>query len=186
MNALDRNFLYQAVSAQSGICRDLLDAATFDKMVDRALEQLRSSLFGQDIALTRLRDVLRSQAAQRFLGWRHAVETGCPNWDRRPWACFLAVGPTGTGKTDTACRLANSLFDGRLINLHCSEVGPEAPHAISTWTGSPPGYVGHGLGGLLTNGLRLHRTAVLLFDEIERAAQRWFRTSSSRSSAKAP
>ncbi len=102
-----------------------------------------------------------------FVPGLSATET---NWDRCPWACILAAGPTGTGKTETARRLAEILFGGRLICLHCCEVGPEAAHATSMWTGAPPGYVGHGRGGVLTNHLRRHRNAVVLFDEIEKAA----------------
>ena len=155
---------------QSGVGPGRLDPAVCEKEIERTSACLREGLFGQDEPIRRLCEVLRTRAAERFLGWDQAVETGCVNWDRRPWACLLAVGPTGTGKTETARRVADLLFDGRLISLNCSEVGPESPHAVSMWTGAPPGYVGHGGGGLLTNDLQRHRNAVILFDEIEKAA----------------
>lgn len=170
MNALDRECLYRAVSEQSGLHPDLLRPSHCKMALERSERELRAAIFGQTQPVSQLFDILRSRFLQRFIGWDHAVETCVANWDCRPVAALLLCGPTGVGKTDTANRLASMLFDGRIITLACSEVGPESPHAIATWTGSPPGYVGYGQGGLLTNGLRIHRTAIILFDEIEKAA----------------
>ena len=166
---LVRRFLYDAVATQSGLPAELLESEKHAALIERTLAHIRERIHGQDQALARLGSTLASKTAERFVGWEEAVRTLRPTWDRRPVACFLAAGPTGVGKTETAKLLADVLFGGRMIALHGSEVGPEAAHGTSMWTGSPPGYVGSDRGGVLTNGIRLHRSGVILIDELEKA-----------------
>lgn len=166
---LEREFLYQAVARQSGLPADMLRAESYEGLVDHAVQEIQSRLFGQDKALARLGAILKARIAERFVGWDESIRTLRATWDRRPIACILAIGPTGIGKTETAKEMANLLFGGRLISLNGSEVGPEAPHGTSMWTGSPPGYVGSDRGGVLTNGLRAHQSGVILVDELEKA-----------------
>ena len=87
----------------------------------------------------------------------------------RPLGSFLFLGETGVGKTAMCKALATHLFGGRegLIRFDMSEYMEK--HSISRLIGSPPGYVGYGEGGLLTEGIRRHPYSVVLFDEIEKA-----------------
>ena len=82
---------------------------------------------------------------------------------------FLLVGPSGTGKTETALALADELFGGEksLITINLSEY--QEPHTVSQLKGSPPGYVGYGQGGILTEAARKRPYSVVLLDEVEKA-----------------
>lgn len=166
---LQRRFLYDAISAQSGLPADFLESDKHGVLIDHVLATLSERIHGQDSALTKLAATLKAKTAERFIGWQECLRTLRPTWDKRPIASFLAVGPTGVGKTETAKLIANTFFGGRLIALNGSEVGPEASHGTSMWTGSPPGYVGSDRGGVLTNSLRAHRSGVILIDELEKA-----------------
>lgn len=167
---LDRACLYEAAANQSHIARGLLETDRHERLLETTQRTLRTRLKGQDAALARLGETLRVQLALRAVGWGHACAMLRPTWDRRPLATLLACGPTGVGKSETARILAQALFGGSLIVLNGSDVGTEAPHGTSMWTGSPPGYVGNHLGGVLTNGLREHPAAVILVDEMEKAS----------------
>jgi len=115
---------------------------------------------------------------QRVLGQRPALETivrriqssraklDNPN---RPVGVFMLVGPSGTGKTETALALAEALFGGeqKLITINMSEF--QEAHTVSTLKGSPPGYVGYGEGGVLTEAVRRQPYSVVLLDEVEKA-----------------
>ncbi|MCH8180941.1 MAG: type VI secretion system ATPase TssH [Proteobacteria bacterium] len=87
----------------------------------------------------------------------------------RPRGVFLFVGPSGVGKTETALALADSLYGGErnLITINMSEY--QEAHSVSGLKGSPPGYVGHGQGGVLTEAVRRKPYSVLLLDEVEKA-----------------
>ncbi|CNI75578.1 Clp ATPase [Yersinia pseudotuberculosis] len=82
---------------------------------------------------------------------------------------FLLVGPSGIGKTETALALADSLFGGEksLITINMSEY--QEAHTVSQLKGSPPGYVGYGQGGVLTEAVRKRPYSVVLLDEVEKA-----------------
>jgi len=87
----------------------------------------------------------------------------------RPTGVFLLVGPSGVGKTETALAVADELFGGErmLISINMSEF--QEKHTISRLIGSPPGYVGYGEGGRLTEAVRRQPHSVVLFDEVEKA-----------------
>lgn len=87
----------------------------------------------------------------------------------KPVGVFLLVGPSGVGKTETALALAETLYGGEqnLITLNMSEY--QEAHTVSTLKGSPPGYVGYGEGGVLTEAVRRRPYSVILLDEIEKA-----------------
>ncbi|MBL9193447.1 MAG: type VI secretion system ATPase TssH [Opitutaceae bacterium] len=122
----------------------------------------------------KLADVLE----RRVIGQRHALETiarrvqtsraGLDN-PNRPVGVFMLVGPSGTGKTETALTLAEALYGGEhnMININMSEF--QEAHTVSTLKGSPPGYVGYGEGGVLTEAVRRRPYSVVLLDEVEKA-----------------
>lgn len=168
--SLQKRYLLEAVSGQSGLALDFVDSAGHGALLNTTRELLTSRLMGQDQALSSLLKTLRTRMALRQLGWQTAVSELHPAEDRRPLATILACGPTGVGKTETAKLVANAFFNGNLIVLNGSDVGPEAPHGAAMWTGSPPGYVGSQNGGILSDGLRATPAAVILVDEIEKAS----------------
>jgi len=118
--------------------------------------QLQARVIGQDHAL--------AAVAQRVRTARANLED--PN---KPKGVFLFVGPSGVGKTETALALADILYGGekKLITLNMSEY--QEAHTVSGLKGSPPGYVGYGEGGVLTEAVRRQPYSVVLLDEVEKA-----------------
>ncbi len=121
---------------------------------------------------------LRQTLARRVLGQSEALEAICQRVEmsragmtdpRRPVGVFLLVGPSGVGKTETAHALAEALFGGEqsLIVINMSEY--QEAHTVSGLKGSPPGYVGYGEGGVLTEAVRRKPYSVVLLDEVEKA-----------------
>src|SRR5471032_579511 len=121
---------------------------------------------------------LKPMLEQRVLGQPHAIEavaqrvrTSRANLDdpNKPKGVFLFVGPSGIGKTETALALADVLYGGerKLITINTSEY--QEAHSVSGLKGSPPGYVGYGEGGVLTEAVRRNPYSVVLLDEIEKA-----------------
>ena len=121
---------------------------------------------------------LKDLLAQRVIGQDHAlqaiaqrIQTARASLDdpRRPIGVFLLVGPSGVGKTETALALADTLYGGErnLVTINMSEY--QEAHTISGLKGSPPGYVGYGEGGVLTEAIRRKPYCVLLLDEMEKA-----------------
>ncbi|WP_434738992.1 type VI secretion system ATPase TssH [Pseudomonas asiatica] len=119
-------------------------------------DQLAARVVGQEPALLALAQRLR------------AARTGLTD-DKAPMGVFLLVGTSGIGKTETAHALAHSLFGGEksLITLNMSEY--QEAHTVSQLKGSPPGYVGYGQGGVLTEAVRQRPYSVVLLDEVEKA-----------------
>ena len=121
---------------------------------------------------------LDTQLAKRVMGQDHAlahiasrVQTSYaklldPN---KPVGVFMLVGPSGVGKTETALALAELMYGGEqnLITINMSEY--QESHTVSTLKGAPPGYVGYGEGGVLTEAVRKRPYSVILLDEIEKA-----------------
>jgi len=121
---------------------------------------------------------LPSLLGQRVIGQMHALElisqrisTARARLDdpNKPIGVFLLVGPSGVGKTETALALSDLLYGGErnLITINMSEF--QEAHTVSTLKGSPPGYVGYGEGGVLTEAVRRRPYAVVLLDEVEKA-----------------
>ena len=121
---------------------------------------------------------LHQTMGERVLGQDHALEAisqrirtsraGLTD-PKRPIGVFLLVGTSGVGKTETALALADSLYGGErnLISINMSEY--QEAHTVSSLKGSPPGYVGYGEGGVLTEAVRRKPYSVVLLDEVEKA-----------------
>jgi type VI secretion system protein VasG len=117
---------------------------------------LRKRVIGQDHALAAI--------AQRIVTSRARMDD-----PGKPVGVFMLVGPSGVGKTETALALSDLLYGGErnLITINMSEF--QEAHTVSTLKGSPPGYVGYGEGGVLTEAVRRRPYSVVLLDEIEKA-----------------
>lgn len=121
---------------------------------------------------------LADNLEKRVVGQRHALEAiakriqtsraGLDN-PSKPIGVFLLAGPSGVGKTETALALAETLYggEGNIITINMSEF--QEAHTVSTLKGSPPGYVGYGEGGVLTEAVRRRPYSVVLLDEVEKA-----------------
>ena len=121
---------------------------------------------------------LSSLLGKRVIGQEHAldmiaqrVQTSRAALDdpNKPIGVFMLVGPSGVGKTETALALSDVLYGGEhnLITINMSEF--QEAHTVSTLKGSPPGYVGYGEGGVLTEAVRRRPYSVVLLDEVEKA-----------------
>jgi len=126
------------------------------KNVVNLSSQLKKSIIGQDEAIDYLSTFLQISTA----GLKKA---------NTPEGVFLLVGPSGVGKTETAISIANLLFGGDrfLTTINMTEF--QEKHTVSRLIGSPPGYVGYGDGGQLTDPVRVKPYSVVLLDEIEKA-----------------
>jgi type VI secretion system protein VasG len=121
---------------------------------------------------------LRARMGERIVGQDTALDAICRRIQTyyaamgepgKPTGVFLLVGPSGVGKTETAATLADLLFGGEraMISINMSEY--QEAHSVSGLKGAPPGYVGYGRGGVLTEAVRRHPYSVVLLDEVEKA-----------------
>lgn len=121
---------------------------------------------------------LADTLSQRIIGQRHAldmvakrIQTSRAGLDNpnKPIGVFMLAGPSGVGKTETALALAETLYGGEqnIITINMSEF--QEAHTVSTLKGAPPGYVGYGEGGILTEAVRRKPYSVVLLDEVEKA-----------------
>ena len=121
---------------------------------------------------------MEDHLARRVIGQNHAlaaiserIRTSRASLDdpNRPVGVFMLVGPSGVGKTETALALSDLMYGGErnLITINMSEF--QEAHTVSTLKGSPPGYVGYGEGGVLTEAVRRRPYSVVLLDEVEKA-----------------
>jgi type VI secretion system protein VasG len=119
-------------------------------------QDLNEHIKGQTAALTLISETLK------------AARSGL-NDPNQPMGIFLLVGPSGVGKTETAISIAELMFGGMqaLISINMSEF--QEKHSVSRLVGSPPGYVGYGEGGVLSEAVRQRPYAVVLLDEVEKA-----------------
>lgn len=121
----------------------------------RLADSLKQRIRGQDHAIDQVAAVLK------------AAQTGLRD-PAQPLGVFLLVGPSGVGKTETALAVADELFGGEqaLTTINMSEF--QEKHTVSRLVGSPPGYVGYGEGGVLTEAVRKRPYSVVLLDEVEK------------------
>ncbi|MHB2020134.1 MAG: AAA family ATPase, partial [Candidatus Xenobia bacterium] len=155
---VSREDIARVVSARTGIPTTRVTTTQKQRLLEME-DVLRRRVLGQDAALRAVSEVVR----EGFAG------LSVPG---RPVGVFLFVGPTGVGKTELARALAEFLFDDdkKLLRFDMSEY-QEAP-SVSRLIGSPPGYIGHHDGGMLTDAVRRNPYCVVLFDEVEKAHPR--------------
>ncbi len=152
---VDAQIIGEVVSAWTGIPVGKMlkdEIATVLKLE----QHLGARVIGQDHALAMI--------SQRVRTARAGLDD-----PGKPVGVFLLVGPSGVGKTETALALSDLLFGGErnLIGINMSEF--QEAHTVSTLKGSPPGYVGYGEGGVLTEAVRRRPYSVVLLDEVEKA-----------------
>ena len=145
----------EVVSAWTGVPASAITEPESERLL-RLEEALHRRVVGQDEAVSAVARAIR----------RGRVGLADP---RRPLGSFLFLGPTGVGKTELCRALAEAVYgdEEALIRLDMSEYMEK--HAVSKLIGSPPGYVGYGEGGQLTERVRRRPWSVVLFDEIEKA-----------------
>jgi ATP-dependent Clp protease ATP-binding subunit ClpB len=152
---VDEEDVASIVSKWTGIPVSKMLEGEVKKLINME-ERLRLRVIGQDEALERVANAIRRSRA------------GLSD-PKRPIGSFIFLGPTGVGKTELARALAEFLFDDEraMVRIDMSEYMEK--HAVSRLIGAPPGYVGYEEGGQLTEQVRRHPYAVVLFDEIEKA-----------------
>ena len=153
-NSLNINHIISATELISGI--KIPTTKTFDKtQIDLLVSSLKNAIIGQDNAINELVKCLK----RYFIGL---------NNKNKPIGSFLFVGPTGTGKTALCKELASCIFTREsFIRIDMSEYMEK--HSVSRLIGAPPGYIGYGRGGELTEAVKNNPFSVILFDEVEKA-----------------
>ena len=157
LGVVDRRMIEEVLSKTCKIPMETVQTSEIDKLA-KLEETLKSKVFGQDEAVHALVEAIKISRAGL-------------NDDNKPIGSFLAVGPTGVGKTEIAKVLADTM-DMPLIRFDMSEYTDET--SANKLIGSSAGYVGYEDGGLLTNQLRKTPSCVLLLDEIEKAHTKIF------------
>lgn len=152
---VDESAIAQVIADWTGVPVDSLLSSELATLLELET-RLAQVVIGQDEALAALGKSLR------------AAKAGLKSEDA-PLGVFLLVGPSGVGKTETARALADLMFGGErsLITINLSEY--QEAHTVSQLKGSPPGYVGYGEGGVLTEAVRQRPYSIVLLDEVEKA-----------------
>ena len=173
MQALEAEL--SALQGETGLIRVCVDAQIVGEVLS-AWTGIPAGKMLKDEITTVL--ALQDHLGKRVIGQPHAMEiisqrvqTSRASLDdpNKPVGVFMLVGPSGVGKTETALALSDLLYGGEhnLITINMSEF--QEPHTVSTLKGSPPGYVGYGEGGVLTEAVRRRPYSCVLLDEVEKA-----------------
>ncbi|CAJ1780012.1 Protein ClpV1 [Aeromonas salmonicida] len=152
---VDKTQVAAVIAEWTGVPLNRISQGELD-VVTRLPEYLGELIKGLDVAVAHLhKHLLTARADLRRPG--------------RPLGAFLLVGPSGVGKTETVLQIAELMFGGRqyLTTINMSEY--QEKHTVSRLIGSPPGYVGFGEGGVLTEAIRQKPYSVVLLDEVEKA-----------------
>jgi type VI secretion system protein VasG len=153
--AVDSQTVSEVISGWTGIPTGRMQADEIQTVLSLG-DHLRQRIIGQEYGISVIEQVVRTAHA--------GIEDPA-----RPTGVLLLVGPSGVGKTETALVLSDLLYGGEqnLITINMSEY--QEAHSVSGLKGSPPGYVGYGEGGVLTEAVRRRPYSVVLLDEIEKA-----------------
>jgi type VI secretion system protein VasG len=164
-----------ALQGEAGLIRVCVDAQIVGEVISGWTGIPVGKMMKDEIAtVLALQDLL----GNRVIGQPYAldvisqrIQTSRATLDdpKKPVGVFMLVGPSGVGKTETALSLSDLLYGGEhnLITINMSEF--QEAHTVSTLKGSPPGYVGYGEGGVLTEAVRRRPYSVVLLDEVEKA-----------------
>ncbi len=153
--AVDKQAVASVVQDWTGIPMGRMLASQTERALSLA-DTLAERVVGQDHAMEMIANRIQTAAA----GLKPP---------EKPVGVFLLCGPSGVGKTETALALAEQMFGGEdnIISINMSEF--QEAHTVSTLKGAPPGYVGYGKGGILTEAVRRRPYSVVLLDEVEKA-----------------
>jgi type VI secretion system protein VasG len=153
--AVDSQIISEVISGWTGIPTGRMLTDEIDTVLNME-KLLGERIIGQDHALNAIAQMIQTAHA--------GIED-----PSKPTAVFLFVGPSGVGKTETALALSELLYGGEenVITINMSEY--QEAHTVSGLKGSPPGYVGYGEGGVLTEAVRKRPYSVVLLDEVEKA-----------------
>ena len=171
----DLNAELDALQGETPMMRISVDAQIVGEVISGWTGIPVGKMLKDEIAMVQS---LESHLGARVIGQSHALEaisrrirTAKARLDdpSKPIGVFLLVGPSGVGKTETALALSDLFYGGErnLITINMSEF--QEAHTVSTLKGSPPGYVGYGEGGVLTEAVRRRPYSVVLLDEVEKA-----------------
>lgn len=151
----DTQAVAEVVAAWTGIPLGKMVTSSIQSILDLG-QAMKARVVGQDHSIEILAERIRTASA------------GLTD-PRRPLGVFMLVGPSGVGKTETALTLADTMYGGErsLVTINMSEF--QESHTVSLLKGSPPGYVGYGEGGVLTEAVRRRPYCVVLLDEVEKA-----------------
>jgi len=164
-----------ALQGEAGLIRVCVDAQIVGEVISAWTGIPVGKMMKDEIAtILSLQQVL----GNRVIGQSYAldvisqrIQTSRASLDdpNKPVGVFMLVGPSGVGKTETALALSDMLYGGEqnLVTINMSEF--QEAHTVSTLKGSPPGYVGYGEGGVLTEAVRRRPYSVVLLDEVEKA-----------------
>src|SRR3954470_19202950 len=164
-----------SVQGDAPLMRVCVDASLIGEVVSGWTGVPVGKMLRDDLAMVL---ELEKHLEQRVIGQNHALEyisrrvrtsrAGIED-PNKPKGVFMLVGPSGVGKTETALAISDLLYGGEqnLITINMSEF--QEAHTVSTLKGSPPGYVGYGEGGVLTEAVRRRPYSVVLLDEVEKA-----------------
>ena len=153
--AVDCDTVSAVISGWTGIPTGSMLTDEIDTVLSLS-DRLKERIIGQDHALEAVEQVVQTAHA--------GIED-----PSKPTGVFMLVGPSGVGKTETALALSDMLYGGEqnMITINMSEF--QEAHTVSSLKGSPPGYVGYGEGGVLTEAVRRKPYSVVLLDEVEKA-----------------
>jgi type VI secretion system protein VasG len=153
--AVDSETVSAVVSGWTGIPTGKMLTDEIDTVLHLS-DRLKERIIGQDHGLEAVEQVIQTAHA--------GIED-----PSKPTGVFMLVGPSGVGKTETALALSELLYGGEqnMISINMSEY--QEAHTVSSLKGSPPGYVGYGEGGVLTEAVRRKPYSVVLLDEVEKA-----------------